>query len=45
MTLDMPSTPLAALVLVGIGSPASLLALLGVASLVNRPLAERWTAL
>jgi hypothetical protein len=43
MTVDMPSIPLAALVLVGIGSPASLLALLGVASLLNRPLPERWT--
>jgi NAD(P)H-quinone oxidoreductase subunit 5 len=43
MTVDMPSIPLAVLVLVGIGSPASLLALLGVASLFNRPLPERWT--
>jgi len=30
-------------VLVGVGSPAVLLALLGGASLVNRPLPERWT--
>src|SRR4030095_3271391 len=43
MTLDMPSIPLRALVLVGIGSPACLLAVLGVASLFNRPLPERWT--
>ena len=39
----MTSTPLAGLVLVGIGSPAVLLAILGCASLVNRPLPERWT--
>jgi NAD(P)H-quinone oxidoreductase subunit 5 len=45
MTLDMPSIPLTALVLVGIGSPAVLLALLGVPSLLNRPLPERWTGL
>jgi NADH-quinone oxidoreductase subunit L len=37
------SVPLAVLVLVGVGSPALLLALLGSASLVNRPLPERWT--
>jgi NADH-quinone oxidoreductase subunit L len=37
------SVPLAVLVLVGVGSPALLLALLGGASLVNRPLPERWT--
>ena len=43
MTLDMPSIPLTVLVLVGIGSPASLLVLLGVSSLFNRPLPERWT--
>jgi NAD(P)H-quinone oxidoreductase subunit 5 len=30
-------------VLVGVGSPAALLAVLGGASLVNRPLPERWT--
>src|SRR5262249_33289045 len=35
--------PLTWLVLVGVGSPAVLLALLGGASLVNRPLPERWT--
>ena len=45
MTLDMPSIPLTVLVLVGVGSPALLLALLGVASLLNRPLPERWTGL
>src|SRR5438094_1867479 len=39
----MPSIPLASLVLVGIGSPAALLALLGCGSLLNRPLRERWT--
>jgi len=37
------NVPLAWLVLVGVGSPAVLLALLGGASLVNRPLPERWT--
>ena len=39
------SAPLTVLVLVGVGSPALLLALLGGASLVNRPLPERWTGL
>jgi NAD(P)H-quinone oxidoreductase subunit 5 len=39
----MPGLPLTVLVLVGVGSPASLLALLGIASLLNRPLPERWT--
>jgi NAD(P)H-quinone oxidoreductase subunit 5 len=39
----MPSLPLALLVLVGVGSPAILLAVLGAASLLNRPLPERWT--
>jgi NAD(P)H-quinone oxidoreductase subunit 5 len=43
MTVGMPSVPLTVLVLVGVGSPAMLLALLGLASLVNRPLSERWT--
>jgi NAD(P)H-quinone oxidoreductase subunit 5 len=38
-----PNAPLAAIVLVGVGSPMVLLALLGGASLVNRPLPERWT--
>ena len=38
------SVPLAWLVLVGVGSPAVLLALLSGASLINRPLPERWTA-
>lgn len=42
MTL-MPSVPLTVLVLVGVGFPMLLLALLGVGSLVNRPLPERWT--
>src|SRR5262249_5280552 len=37
------SVPFAWLVLVGVGAPAALLALLGGASLVNRPLGERWT--
>ena len=45
MTLGMPSIPLTVLVLIGVGSPALLLAVLGVASLVNRPLPERWTGL
>jgi NAD(P)H-quinone oxidoreductase subunit 5 len=45
MSAGMPSVPLTLLVLVGIGSPALLLALLGVASLVNRPVPERWTGL
>jgi NAD(P)H-quinone oxidoreductase subunit 5 len=39
-----PVAPLTLLVLVGVASPAVLLALLGAASLVNRPLPERWTA-
>jgi NAD(P)H-quinone oxidoreductase subunit 5 len=43
MTLDMPSIPLAALVLAGIGAPACLLVLLGVPSLLDRPLPEGWT--
>jgi NADH-quinone oxidoreductase subunit L len=38
------SVPLTWLVLVGVGSPAVLFALLGGASLLNRPLPERWTA-
>jgi NADH-quinone oxidoreductase subunit L len=38
------SVPLTWLVLVGVGSPAVLLALLCGASLINRPLPERWTA-
>jgi len=40
----MPSVPLAWMVLVGVGSPAILFALLGGASIINRPLPERWTA-
>ena len=37
--------PLTLLIVVGVGSPAALFALLGGASLVNRPLPERWTGL
>jgi NAD(P)H-quinone oxidoreductase subunit 5 len=43
MTLAMPSVPLTVLVLVGVGSPALLLGVLGGASLLGRPLPERWT--
>lgn len=39
----MPSIPLTVLVLVGVGSPALLFAVLGGASLVNRPSPERST--
>jgi NAD(P)H-quinone oxidoreductase subunit 5 len=39
----MPSLPLTLLVLVGVGSPALLLLLLGGASFLDRPLPERWT--
>jgi NADH-quinone oxidoreductase subunit L len=35
--------PLEVMVLIGVGSPAILLALLGGTSLLNRPLPERWT--
>ena len=45
MNLSMPSAPLTVLVLIGVGAPALLLVLLGTASLVNRPLPERWTGL
>ena len=38
-----PDIPLTALVVIGVGAPAMLLAVLGVASLLNRPLPERWT--
>jgi NAD(P)H-quinone oxidoreductase subunit 5 len=38
-----PSIPLTILVLVGVASPAALFGLLGTASLVNRPIPERWT--
>jgi NAD(P)H-quinone oxidoreductase subunit 5 len=38
----MPSLPLALLVLIGVGAPAALFALLGSTSLLNRPLPERW---
>jgi NAD(P)H-quinone oxidoreductase subunit 5 len=37
------SVPLVWLVLLGVGAPAVLLVLLGIASLLNRPLPERWT--
>ena len=40
----MLSVPLAAMVLVGVGSPALLFALLGGAAIVNRSLPERWTS-
>ena len=39
----MPTLPLTLLVIIGVGSPAVFLALLGCASLLNRPLGERWT--
>jgi NADH-quinone oxidoreductase subunit L len=39
----MPTVSLEWMVLVGVGSPAVLLALFGGAALVNRPLSERWT--
>jgi NADH-quinone oxidoreductase subunit L len=39
----MPSLSLTLLVLIGVGSPAVLLAVLGGASFLNRPLPERWT--
>jgi NAD(P)H-quinone oxidoreductase subunit 5 len=39
----MPSLPLQLMVLIGVGSPAVLFVLLGGASLLNRPLPERWT--
>jgi len=38
-----PNVPLAVLVLAGVGSPAILLAVLGIALLLDRPLPERWT--
>jgi NAD(P)H-quinone oxidoreductase subunit 5 len=38
------SLPLTTLVLIGVASPAVLFVVLGGASLVNRPLSERWTA-
>jgi NADH-quinone oxidoreductase subunit L len=40
----MLSVPLAAMVLVGVGSPALLFAVLGGAAIVNRSLPERWTS-
>ncbi len=39
----MPGASTGWLVVVGVGSPALLFAILGGASLVNRPLSERWT--
>ena len=39
----IPSLPLATLVIIGVGSPVLLLAVLGGASLFQRPLPERWT--
>src|ERR1041384_4041832 len=45
MTVEMPSIPLTALVLVGVAVPALLLLVLGVASLLNHPLPERWTGM
>jgi len=39
----MSTAPFALALIVGVGSPAILLALLGGASLANRPLPERWT--
>jgi NAD(P)H-quinone oxidoreductase subunit 5 len=38
-----PHVPLTVLVLIGVGSPLALLGLLGSASLLSRPLPERWT--
>lgn len=38
----MPSVTLASLVLTGVGAPVVLLAILGAASLLDRPLPERW---
>jgi NAD(P)H-quinone oxidoreductase subunit 5 len=43
--MDMPGIPLLLLVLVGVGTPAFLLVVLGVASLLNHPLPERWTGM
>ena len=40
----MLSVPLAGMVLIGVGSPALLFALLGGAAIVNRSLPERWTS-
>ncbi len=40
----MPNAALASLVLVGVATPAILFAVLGGASLINRPFPERWTA-
>lgn len=43
MTPAVPGISLAVLVLTGVGMPTLLLTVLGVASLLNRPLPERWT--
>ena len=43
MTHGVASVPLTVLVLVGVGAPAMLLGLVGGASLLDRPLPERWT--
>ena len=40
--MTIPSLPLTLLVLIGVASPAVLLALLGATSLLNRPIPERW---
>jgi NADH-quinone oxidoreductase subunit L len=40
----MPGVPLTVLVLTGVSVPAALLVGLGIASLLDRPLPERWTA-
>ncbi|HYM26299.1 MAG TPA: proton-conducting transporter membrane subunit [Vicinamibacterales bacterium] len=40
----MPDDPLAVLVLAGVGAPAVLFGILGAASILDRPLPERWTA-
>ena len=41
----MIALPLAWLVLVGVGSPLVLFGILGAASILNRPLTERWTGI
>jgi NAD(P)H-quinone oxidoreductase subunit 5 len=38
-----PNLPLASMVIAGVAAPAVLFALLAIASLLNRPLPERWT--
>ena len=39
----MSGVPLTVLVLAGVAAPAVLFTILGAASLLNRPLPERWT--